>query len=287
MFVKMNSKELYRNFLVELQSVYDLGEATVITDWVFENIASIKKSDLIKNPLQQVPAPVIKKLKEKQEQLLLHQPVQYVLGQTSFYNMQFQVNDKVLIPRPETEELVNFVINSWRFESRQVSFLDIGTGSGCIAIAIKKNLPSAKVMALDVSYDALEIASKNAVANKTNVQLTLFDFLDESRWPELMLFDAIVSNPPYIPNKEKEKLDKNVVDFEPHTALFVPDNNPLLFYEKIARFGRSHLNYNGKVYLETHEDYTKDVAALFAKTYQQVLVKKDLFGKERMVIATY
>ena len=287
MFVKMNSKELYRNFLVELQSVYDLGEATVITDWVFENIASIKKSDLIKNPLQQVPAAVIKKLKEKQEQLLLHQPVQYVLGQTSFYNMQFQVNDKVLIPRPETEELVNFVINSWRFESRQVSFLDIGTGSGCIAIAIKKNLPSSKVMALDVSYDALEIASKNAVANKTNVQLTLFDFLDESRWPELMLFDAIVSNPPYIPNKEKEKLDKNVVDFEPHTALFVPDNNPLLFYEKIARFGRSHLNYNGKVYLETHEDYTKDVAALFAETYQQVLVKKDLFGKERMVIATY
>jgi release factor glutamine methyltransferase len=287
MFVKMNSKELYRNFLVELQSVYDLGEATVITDWVFENIASIKKSDLIKNPLQQVPPPVIKKLKEKQEQLLLHQPVQYVLGQTSFYNMQFQVNDKVLIPRPETEELVNFVINSWRFESRQVSFLDIGTGSGCIAIAIKKNLPSSKVMALDVSYDALEIASKNAVANKTNVQLTLFDFLDESRWPELMLFDAIVSNPPYIPNKEKEKLDKNVVDFEPHTALFVPDNNPLLFYEKIARFGRSHLNYNGKVYLETHEDYTKDVAALFAKTYQQVLVKIVLFGKERMVIATY
>jgi release factor glutamine methyltransferase len=287
MFAKMNSKELYRNFLVELQSVYDLGEATVITDWVFENIASIKKSDLIKNPLQQVPAPVIKKLKEKQEQLMLHQPVQYVLGQTSFYNMQFQVNHKVLIPRPETEELVNFVINSWRFESRQVSFLDIGTGSGCIAIAIKKNLPSSKVMALDVSYDALEIASKNAVANKTNVQLTLFDFLDESRWPELMLFDAIVSNPPYIPNKEKEKLDKNVVDFEPHTALFVPDNNPLLFYEKIARFGRSHLNYNGKVYLETHEDYTKDVAALFAETYQQVLVKKDLFGKERMVIATY
>jgi release factor glutamine methyltransferase len=287
MFAKMNSKELYRNFLVELQSVYDLGEATVITDWVFENIASIKKSDLIKNPLQQVPAPVIKKLKEKQEQLMLHQPVQYVLGQTSFYNMQFQVNHKVLIPRPETEELVNFVINSWRFESRQVSFLDIGTGSGCIAIAIKKNLPSSKVMTLDVSYDALEIASKNAVANKTNVQLTLFDFLDESRWPELMLFDAIVSNPPYIPNKEKEKLDKNVVDFEPHTALFVPDNNPLLFYEKIARFGRSHLNYNGKVYLETHEDYTKDVAALFAETYQQVLVKKDLFGKERMVIATY
>ncbi len=287
MFAKMNSKELYRNFLVRLQSVYELGEATVITDWVFENIANIKKSDLIKNPLQQVPAPVIKKILEKQEQLLLHQPVQYVLGQTTFYNMPFQVNDKVLIPRPETEELTNLVINSWRFESKQVSVLDIGTGRGCIAIDIKKHLPSTKVIALDVSYDTLEIAHKNAITNKTNVQFSLFDFLDESRWPELMLFDVIISNPPYIPIKEKEKMEKNVVDFEPHTALFVPDNNPLLFYEKIAKFGRSHLNYNGKIYLETHEDYAKEVEALFAQTYQQVLIKKDLFGKERMVIASY
>jgi release factor glutamine methyltransferase len=287
MFAKMNSKELYRSFLVRLQSVYELSEATVITDWVFENIANIKKTDLIKNPLQQVPAPVIKKILEKQEQLLLHQPVQYVLGQTTFYNMPFQVNDKVLIPRPETEELTNLVINSWRFESKQVSVLDIGTGSGCIAIAIKKHLPSTKVIALDVSYDALEIAHKNSITNKTNVQFSLFDFLDENRWPELMLFDVIISNPPYIPLKEKEKMEKNVVDYEPHTALFVPDNNPLLFYEKIAKFGRSHLNYNGKIYLETHEDYAKQVAALFETSYQQVLIKKDLFGKERMIVASY
>jgi release factor glutamine methyltransferase len=140
---------------------------------------------------------------------------------------------------------------------------------------------------VDVSYDALEIAHKNAIANKTNVQFSLFDFLDESRWPELMLFDAIISNPPYIPIAEKEKMEKHVVDYEPHGALFVPDNNPLIFYEKIAKFGRSHLNYNGKVYLETHEDYAKDVAALFEPTYNQVMIKKDLFGKERMVIASY
>lgn len=287
MFAKMSSKELYRNFLVELQSVYDLNEATVITDWVFENIANIKKADLIKNPLQKIPPPVLKKLAAKQEELLQHKPVQYVMGNTTFYNMQFQVNDKVLIPRPETEEMTNMVINSYRFEQKQISVLDIGTGSGCIAVAIKKNLPSAKVIALDISEAALDIARANAISNKTNVQCTLFDFLDESRWPELMLFDIIISNPPYIPLKEKSNMDKNVVDYEPHSALFVPDNNPLLFYEKIAKFGRSHLNYNGKIFMETHVDYTQDVAKLFAATYQQVIVKKDLFGKERMVIATY
>ena len=287
MFAKMNSKELYRNFLVELQSVYDLSEATVITDWVFENIANIKKADLIKNPLQKIPSSVLQKLAAKQEELLQHKPVQYVMGNTTFYNMQFQVNDKVLIPRPETEELTNMVINSYQFEQKQISILDIGTGSGCIAVAIKKNLPSSKVIALDVSEDALEVARNNAIINKTNIQCTLFDFLDESRWPELLLFDIIISNPPYIPTKEKNTLDKNVVDFEPHKALFVPDNQPLLFYEKIAKFGRSHLNYNGKIFVETHEDYTQDVAQLFSATYQQVIVKKDLFGKDRMVIATY
>ena len=283
----MNSKALYPNFLVELQSVYELSEATVITDWVFENVANIKKADLIKNPLQKIPRPVLIKLAAKQEELLQHKPVQYVMGNTTFYNMQFQVNDKVLIPRPETEEMTNMIISSYRFEQKQISILDIGTGSGCIAVAVKKHLPSSKVIALDVSEDALDIARANAITNKTNIQCTLFDFLDESRWPELMLSDIIISNPPYIPVNEKKLMDKNVVNFEPHSALFVPDNQPLLFYEKIAKFGRSHLNYNGKVFVETHEDYTKEVAALFAATYQQVLIKKDMFGKERIVIASY
>ncbi len=283
----MNSKELYRSFLVELQTVYDLSEATVVTDWVFENIAGIKKADLIKNPLQQIPAAIIKKLTEKKEELLQNKPVQYVMGNTTFYNMQLQVSNKVLIPRPETEEMTNHIVNTYRFEQKQLSVLDIGTGSGCIAIAIKKNLPSSKVIALDVSEDALNIARTNAITNKTNIQCTHFDFLDESRWPELLQFDIIVSNPPYIPLNEKEKMANNVVDYEPHNALFVPDNNPMLFYEKIARFGRSHLNYNGKVYVETHENYAKDVAALFTTSYQKIITKKDLFGKERMIIASY
>lgn len=283
----MNSKELYRKFLVDIQTIYNLNEATVIADWVFEHFAGIKKTDLIKNPLQQIPASVIKKILDKKEQLLQNKPVQYVVGETVFCGLTFEVNDKVLIPRPETEELTQHIITSWQFETKQVSVVDIGTGSGCIAVTVKKKLPSAKVMALDASYEALEIAHKNAVANKVNVQINLFDFLDESRWPELLLFDIIVSNPPYIPLREKEKMNKNVVENEPHKALFVPDDNPLLFYEKIAKFGRSHLNYNGKIYLETHEDYAKEVAALFKATYRDVLVKKDMFGKERMVIASY
>jgi release factor glutamine methyltransferase len=287
MFANMNSKALYRSFLVELQAVYDLSEATLITDWVFENIASIKKADLIKNPLQQIPAAIVKKLVEKKEELLQHKPVQYVMGSTTFYNMQLKVSNKVLIPRPETEEMTNHIINTYRFEQKQLSILDVGTGSGCIAIAIKKNLPSSKVIALDISEDALDMARVNAITNKTNIQCTLFNFLDESRWPELLQFDIIVSNPPYIPVNEKEKMARNVVDYEPHNALFVPENTPLLFYEKIAQFGRSHLNYNGKIYVETHEDYAKEVAALFAASYQQVITKKDLFGKERMVIASY
>lgn len=282
----MNSKELYRSFLVELQAVYDLNEATVITDWVFDNIAGIKKGDLIKNPLQPVASHLVKKLSEKKEELLQHKPVQYVMGNTTFYNMQFQVNNKVLIPRPETEEMTNIIINSNRFEQKQINVLDIGTGSGCIAVAIKKNLPSSRVIAIDISEEALEVARANAITNKTNIQCNLFDFLDESRWPELLLFDIIVSNPPYIPANEITKMEKNVIDYEPHNALFVPDNNPLLFYEKIAKFGRSHLNYNGKIYVETHEDFANQVAAVF-NAYQQVLIKKDLFGKERIVIASY
>jgi release factor glutamine methyltransferase len=281
----MNSKELYRKFLVDIQKIYELNEATVITDWVFEHVAGLKKTDLIKNPLQQIPPAVVKKIADKKEQLLQNKPVQYVVGETVFCGLTFQVNDKVLIPRPETEELTQLIINTWQFETKQVCVLDVGTGSGCIAVTIKKNLPSAKVMALDASYEALEMAHKNAVANKVNVQINLFDFLDESRWPELLLFDIIVSNPPYIPLREKEKMAKNVVDNEPHKALFVPDENPLLFYEKLAKFGRSHLNYNGKIYVETHESYAGDVAALFKSMYKDVKVKKDLFGKQRMVIA--
>jgi release factor glutamine methyltransferase len=200
--------------------------------------------------------------------------------------MKFKVNKHVLIPRPETEELVEQLIKDRKSKLTDPAILDIGTGSGCIPIAIKKNLPASKLTAVDISKGALELAKENAVLHNAAINFILLDFLDESNWSSLPLFDIIISNPPYIPILEKEKLAKNVTDFEPHLALFVPNNSPLLFYKKIAAFGREHLLPNGKIYLETHEDYTKETAVLFRGHYQTVMTKKDIYGKERMVIIT-
>ncbi len=282
----MMIKDLYRNFLVQLQKIYSLSEATAITEWVFEKMASLKRSDILKNP-EKIITPVADKLiQETLQELLSNKPVQYVLGEAWFYRMKFKVNKHVLIPRPETEELVEQLITDRKSKLTDPAILDIGTGSGCIPIAIKKNLPASKLTAVDISTGALVLAKENAVLHNAAVNFILLDFLDQSNWSSLPFFDIIISNPPYIPILEKEKLAKNVTDFEPHLALFVPNNSPLVFYEKIAAFGRDHLLPNGKIYLETHEDYAKETAALFRGHYQTVMIKKDIYGKERMVIIT-
>ena len=286
MFALMMIKDLYRNFLVQLQKIYSLNEATAITDWVFEKMASLKRSDILKNPEKKI-TPVAGELIQKAlQELRLHKPVQYVLGEAWFFRMKFKVNAHVLIPRPETEELVEQLINDRKSKLTDPAILDIGTGSGCIPIAIKKNLPASKLTGIDVSKDALALAKENAVLHNALINFTELDFLDESTWVSLPLFDIIISNPPYIPVNEKLKLGKNVTDFEPHLALFVPDDSPLIFYKKIADFGRDHLLPNGKIYLETHEDFAKETAALFRKHYQTVMIKKDMYEKERMIIIT-
>jgi len=282
----MMIKDLYRNFLVQLQKIYSLSEATAITEWVFEKMASLKRSDILKNPEKKITPIADKLIRDTLEELLSHKPVQYVLGEAWFYRMKFKVNAHVLIPRPETEELVEQLIADRKSRLTDPAILDIGTGSGCIPIAIKKSLPASKLTALDVSKDALALAKENAALHNAHINFIEIDFLDESNWPALPLFDIIISNPPYIPTHEKEKLAKNVTDFEPHLALFVPDRSPLIFYEKIAEFGRDHLLPNGKIYLETHEDLAKETAALFRPHYQTVMIKKDMYGKERMVIIT-
>jgi len=279
-------KELYRNFLVQLQKIYSLGEATTITEWVFEKMASLKRSDILKNPEKIITPAADKLIQETLQELLLHKPVQYVLGEAWFYHTKFKVNAHVLIPRPETEELVEQLITDRKSKLTDPAILDIGTGSGCIPIAIKKNLPASKLTAIDVSEAALVLAKENATLHNANINFMLLDFLDESTWLSLPMFDIIISNPPYIPINEKEKLAKNVADFEPQLALFVPNKSPLIFYEKIAAFGRDHLLPNGKIYLETHEDFAKETAALFRTYYQTVMIKKDMYGKERMIIIT-
>ena len=284
----MTLQELYKHLINRLQIIYNLNEATILTDWVFESIAGTKRVDITLHPDKVLDIAITKKINNCLDELLQHKPIQYVLGEAWFYKMKFKVNEHVLIPRPETEELVELITNN---EVRitndgPLQIVDIGTGSGCIAIALKKEIPTATVTAIDVSDNALAIAKENALLNNVVVNFQQLDFLDENLWGEIPSFDIIVSNPPYIPATEKELLDKNVTEYEPHLALFVPDNAPLLFYEKIALFGKKHLTANGKIFVETHENFAQATAAMFAQSYQQVEIIKDIFGKERMVRAT-
>ena len=278
-------KELYRNFLVQLQGIYSLSEATTIANWVFEKIAAIKRSDILKDPTKPLNLSAIKPLNDALAQLLEHKPVQYVLGEAWFYNFKLLVNENVLIPRPETEELVEWLITNRKSQLTDPAILDIGTGSGCIPIAIKKNLPAAKVTALDINEKALAVARQNAVQHNTQINFVQLDFLDDNNWAALPIFDVIISNPPYIPLAGKATMERNVLAYEPHTALFVADEIPFIFYEQIAAFGKTHLHPMGRIYTETHEDHAAAVQSIFEKDYTHVEIKKDLFGKERMVMA--
>lgn len=276
-------KELYRYSLVQLQELYPLDEATVIANWVFEKILNVKRADLLKNPNSLVNTTAHGIINQKLLQLLKHKPVQYVLGEAWFYSMKFKVNEQVLIPRPETEELVELIIKESKKKMTDPAIIDIGTGSGCIPIALKKHLPAAAITAVDISAGALEVAKENAAEYYTRINFLLLDFLKMAEWKNLDLYDIIVSNPPYIPASEKYTMARNVTENEPAGALFVPDDQPLLFYEKIMVFARQHLNPGGSIYMEIHESYAADVAELFSKNFTRVSIRKDIFGKDRIV----
>ena len=280
----MTVNELYRHFLRSLESIHNPHEASNISSMVFESIAGISRSALIKDPRQELPAAVEEKILQSLERLLEHMPVQYVLGEAWFYGMKLKVSPAVLIPRPETEELVEEGI-AFLQSMVHPHVLDIGTGSGCIAIALKRNVPAAMVTGMDTSESALAIAKENATNLETSIRFWHNDFLDERSWDGR--YEMIISNPPYIPVNEKEKMDKNVVAYEPHIALFVDNASPLLFYEKIAAFGKEHLAAGGQVFMETHEALAGDVAALFRENGFDAVIKKDIFEKERMVTATH
>ena len=283
----MTLKALYHFFSDKLSSIYNADESAIISNWIFESIAGVSSRDMIIDPEKELNNDVSELLQDKLNELLLHKPVQYVIGEAWFYKLKFKVNESVLIPRPETEELVHLIIQEVKQKIVQASnLLDIGTGSGCIAIALKKNLVNTAITAIDVSENALSLAKQNAMFIEAEINFKQFNFLEESEWPTLDQFDIIVSNPPYIPMNEEEMMDKHVTQYEPHEALFVPDNEPLLFYEKIAAFGRHHLKANGKIFMETHEAYAKKVANHFATFYKKVSVIKDMSGKERIVTAS-
>ena len=227
----MTVNELYKICLSELGNIYKGSEAANISSMIFENFAGLTRSEIIKDPNRKLDEKETAALKTALERLSSHEPVQYIIGEAWFYKMKLKVSPAVLIPRPETEELVEAVIN-YSKEKNPQSILDIGTGSGCIAIALKKNIPAVEVTAIDLSEQALMIAKENSYSLLAYINFIPMDFLNESQWNSLPSFDIIVSNPPYIPVSEKNILNKNITDHEPHLALFVEDERPLIFYEK-------------------------------------------------------
>ena len=285
----MNVTEIFNDFKSQLEKIYESREADTISDWVFENVTGLKKWQRRDNGAN-LDERTILEIQKYLNELLTHKPVQYVLNEAWFYKRRFFVDKHVLIPRPETEELVEWIIKDVKNlmnPNSILKILDIGTGSGCIPISLKLELPSCEITSMDVSEKALETAVKNSTELGADIHLINFDFLDESQWQSISSFNIIVSNPPYIPFAEKKTLSKIVIDFEPGVALFVEDNNPFIFYEKIIKFSKKHLLPGGKIYVEVHEEYAAEIQQLFEKEGFSTEIKSDIYGRQRMVKASF
>lgn len=283
----MTVQEATYYILNQLRTIYEESESSQVTDWIMENITGSNKTERMLYKNAALTPDEEMKLKHCTERLLQHEPVQYVLNESWFSGLKFYVDKKVLIPRPETEELVEWIISNCKFPVDELKILDIGTGSGCIAITLKRRIRRAEVWACDISAEALLVAEQNAAAFGTAIDFVQLDFLDRNTWAQLPKFDIIVSNPPYIPESDIETMHPNVVNYEPATALFVKDNDPLIFYKAIAEFGKQHLHGNGNIYLEIHEDIGKEVTEVLLGNGYTAELKKDMQQKDRMIKSVY
>ncbi|WP_457618599.1 peptide chain release factor N(5)-glutamine methyltransferase [Lutibacter sp.] len=271
-------------FFSELSNNYPKTEIQSFFNILIEHQLNLTRVEIALNPAIEITQTHLDFLQKALSSLKKSVPIQYIIGETEFYGLPFKVTKNVLIPRPETEELVNWVLNDTK-NIANINILDIGTGSGCIAISIAKNTPDAKVFALDISSKALEIAKENVKLNGVNIQFIEADILDFSKLNEK--FDIIISNPPYVRELEKKQMQKNVLANEPHIALFVKNENPLLFYDKIADFALTNLKQNGSIYFEINQYLGKETVALLkSKGFQNIKLKKDIFGANRMLKAT-
>lgn len=269
----------------ELALFYDEREIQSFFYMLCEHYLGIAKTAVILNPDYALSESELLKFNFAIKDLKAEKPIQYILGKTEFFGFDFKVNEHTLIPRPETEELVKWVIDNENSTS-PLQILDIGTGSGCIAISIAKQLPEAKVMGVDISAKALQIARLNNENLNASVIFELMDILNPPK-TFASTFDIIVSNPPYVLETEKTLMKKNVLEFEPHQALFVKDSDPLLFYRKILDFAQNHLVSNGKIYFEINEKLGTELSVLLKEfNYRQIEIKNDLFDKPRMICAT-
>ena len=284
-------KDVFIAFKNSLGGVYDSQEIEALTLLVINEITGLSKAIIKAFPKKEVKPEQAAQFENILAQLQTGRPVQYILGHTEFYGLNFLVNPSVLIPRPETEELVNWIIDSWPLGTggleQPYHILDIGTGSGCIAISLKKNLAEAEVSAMDISTEALETAKENAGLNEVKVDFILADILN-FKPVEIQKYDIIVSNPPYVTLADREQMHINVTDFEPHTALFVPQNDPLIFYKAIADYASNNLVNNGLLFFEINESYGQETVQLLAdKGFKNMELKKDMGGKFRMIKAIY
>jgi release factor glutamine methyltransferase len=251
---------------------------------IFEYLQGFSGLDLHLKQHEEFPQAKLIQLKEILRRLQNFEPIQYILGETEFYGMKIKVNPSVLIPRPETEELVDWILKD--NPVKNASLLDIGTGSGCIPVAIGKNRPDLKIKAMDISEEALCTARENAIWNQVEVQFMELDIL---KWQEKdfdQKYDVIVSNPPYVTRSEESQMQRNVTEHEPHLALFVPDEEALIFYKAIADFAQEHLVPGGYLYFEINEKMGESLQQLLQQSFSAIIIKKDINGKDRMIRAT-
>lgn len=276
----MNLSQLLHHFKEELKDVYEEEEVKSIFFISVEHLLQLRRSQLMLNWEKEPEPAALRSFLTILEGLKVHKPIQYLLGEAFFYGSVFKVNEAVLIPRPETEELVDWILEE---KAAAPAVIDFGTGSGCIAISLKKHLKEASVTAIDISEDALQIASENALINQTDVDFIHADILT---FQSETKFDIIVSNPPYITERERAEMEQNVLAHEPHLALFVTNERPLLFYEAVADFALHNLKENGALFFEINEYLAKEtIQMLKDKSFIFIELRKDMQGKDRMIRA--
>ena len=263
-------KQTINHIIHELSDCYPAEELRELAYWIVEEATGVTRSQI----LMGYPAVDIPELNDILLRLKRHEPIQYIFGHTQWMGLELRVNHATLIPRPETAELVEWILQQ-HDHNTALRMMDIGTGSGCIAIALKKHCPKWQIQGIDISEEALEIAQQNAIHNGVDIQWKQMDILAET--PDAI--DIIVSNPPYICHREKADMDTRVLDYEPHRALFVPDNDPLLFYRRIASMKSAKI-----IYFEINEAYGNEVCEMMKDLgYTDVQLKHDIYGKARMV----
>ena len=284
----MTLTELKNNFRTTLKSTYPIEEIDSFFYLLMKFKLQLKRVDIALNPNQKVSDSDIVFFSDTLKKLEQEIPIQYIIGTTEFFGLPFYVNEHVLIPRPETEELVSLILqhSKPKTQNSKLKILDIGTGSGCIAISLAKNLSNTEVWALDISEKALKITQKNADLNNVTIRFIKKDILALKELHQK--FDIIVSNPPYVRMQEKQEINNNVLENEPHLALFVDDNNPLLFYDKIADLAIKNLSENGVLFFEINQYLGKETVELLKnKGFTTIKLHKDIFGNDRMLKASF